>query len=234
MNRKKDIILTLTGILIGLSIGTPTAVAALTASPSTQTFYLDGEPIALTAYAINGNNYIKLRDIGRAVDFGVTYDGRTNSVYIAPDESYVEEGETNRKDVDLTTNEAIRQEMIRLINQVRRENGVEELEVNTSLMAAAQDCSAQGFTYHDTQYECETVLAYGYPHGVGSNLTVFTGVDTAEIAQHAVTNWVNSPGHFQTMIAEWYDCIGVGVTVVNGKAFCYMFVGNPNGHNPYE
>ncbi len=36
----------------------------------------------MTAYNIGGNNYVKLRDISRAVDFGVTYDATTNSVYI--------------------------------------------------------------------------------------------------------------------------------------------------------
>lgn len=27
----------------------------------------------MTAYSIGGSNYVKLRDIGKAVDFGVTY-----------------------------------------------------------------------------------------------------------------------------------------------------------------
>lgn len=36
------------------------------------------------------------------------------------------------------------------------------------------------------------------------------------------------------MIDSDYDCIGIGVTVDNGKATCFMFAGNPNGHNPYE
>lgn len=70
---------------------TATAAANLTASPSTQTFYLSGEKISLTAYLIGGSNYIRLRDIGQAVDFGVTYDGTTNSVYIDPNAHYEQE-----------------------------------------------------------------------------------------------------------------------------------------------
>ena len=124
--------------------------------------------------------------------------------------------------------------MIRLINEVRRKNGVAELEVNEALMNAAQHCSAQGFTTHHTEYECRTALRYGYPYGFGDNLTIFTPTNTASIAQNAVSNWEYSPGHFQTMTAERYDCIGVGVTIIDGRAYCYMFAGNPNGHNPYE
>ena len=128
----------------------------------------------------------------------------------------------------------IRQEMIRLINQVRRENGVAELEVNEALMNAAQDCSAQGFTTHHNEYECRSALRYGYPRGFGDNLTVFTPITAAGTAQNAVSNWEFSPGHFQTMIDPRCDCIGVGVTITNGRACCYMFAGDPNGHNPYE
>jgi len=68
------------------------AVADLTAYPTKQTFYLDGQKVEFEAYAIHGNNFVKLRDIGKAVDFGVTYDAGTNSVYIDPDQPYVEEG----------------------------------------------------------------------------------------------------------------------------------------------
>lgn len=71
--------------------GTAIAAAALTATPSTQTFYVDGQQVALEAYAIEGRNYVQLRDIGRAVDFGVTYDGATNSVQIDSAAPYVEE-----------------------------------------------------------------------------------------------------------------------------------------------
>ena len=60
-------------IVGGLLCGTTAAAADyLTASPSTQTFYLSGQPVQFEAYAIHGNNFVKLRDIGQAVDFGVT------------------------------------------------------------------------------------------------------------------------------------------------------------------
>ena len=123
--------------------------------------------------------------------------------------------------------------MIQRINEVRRENGVSELSINQSLMDAAQKCSAMLNTSHKNKEECLTVIACGYPHGFNCNLTAFTGVGMHRIAEKAITNWVKSPGHFQTMIGADYDSLGVGVTIDNGRAFCYMMVGNPNAYNPY-
>lgn len=139
------------------------------------------------------------------------------------------------KSLDLSANMDIRQEMVRLINQTRRENGVNDLTVNTALMNAAQDCSAQMFTEHHTEYECKTAMAYGYPHGFGDNLTAFSGDEYMEnVALTAVNNWINSPGHFQAMIDPACDTIGVGVTIDGGKAYCYMFAGDPNSIHLYS
>lgn len=70
--------------------GTAAAAAGLLAEPSAQTFYVDGARVDLEAYAINGHNYVQLRDVGRAVDFNVTYDGTTNSVHIDSENPYME------------------------------------------------------------------------------------------------------------------------------------------------
>ena len=81
------------GILTGLALSGPAVQAAdyLAARPSSQTFYIDGQQTTLTAYAIGGSNYVRLRDIGQAVDFGVTYNAATNSVYIDSTQPYQEE-----------------------------------------------------------------------------------------------------------------------------------------------
>ena len=93
MSRKREGIFMGIGILAGLALSGPAAKAAdyLTASPTTQTFYVDGRQVQFEAYQIHGNNFVKLRDIGKAVDFGVTYDATTNSVYIASSSPYIEE-----------------------------------------------------------------------------------------------------------------------------------------------
>jgi hypothetical protein len=64
---------------------------AKVATPTTSKIYKDGKEISLTAYNINGNNYFKLRDIAKAFDIGVTWDGATNTVVIDTSISYVEE-----------------------------------------------------------------------------------------------------------------------------------------------
>lgn len=97
MSRKKEWLLLGTGLLVGLALGPTAAHAAeewFKATPSTQTFYTDGKQVELEAYAINGHNYVKLRDVGQLVDFGVTYDAATNSVHIQPEEHYQPEKKT--------------------------------------------------------------------------------------------------------------------------------------------
>ena len=94
MSRTKEAVFMGIGILAGLALSGPSAQAAeavLTARPTTQTFYVDGTRVQFEAYQIHGNNFVKLRDIGQAVDFGVTYNAATNSVYIDPDAPYTEE-----------------------------------------------------------------------------------------------------------------------------------------------
>lgn len=309
----------LTGILIGAVLtsgGYAVAVSGVTAIPTWQPIYVDGQQVEMEAYNIGGHNYVKLRDAGKQVGFnvywrdGVQVDTASPYTGVAPAEVSVSSYKGNTLTVggrsglilsntggdytvtssapsvltveqvsgswvavahspgtatvtvtgadgsqgrltltvtgsgqettggaastSLSANMDIREEMISRINQVRRENGAAELEVNQSLMDAAQICSAQMFRKHDSRFECETAMACGYPHGFGSNLTVFTIPRDQTVAEKAVTNWVNSSGHFQAMIDPRCDTIGVGVTIQNGIAYCYMFAGNPNSHHPYE
>lgn len=44
--------------------------------------YLDGKPLALTAYSIGGNNYFKLRDLGDALGFGVDWNADTMTMIL--------------------------------------------------------------------------------------------------------------------------------------------------------
>ena len=227
--KKKEFAL---GILCGAMLfsGATAVATGITAEPTWQNIYVDGEQVSMTAYNIAGNNYVKLCDIGQQVGFNVYWQ---DGVQIDTDAPYTGVAPVQEAE-DLPTIEEIRQEMIQRINEVRRKNGVSELMVNQSLMDAAQKCSAMLNTSHKNKEECLTVIACGYPHGFNCNLTAFTGVGMHRIAEKAVTNWVKSPGHFQTMIGADYDSLGVGVTIDNGRAFCYMMVGNPNAYNPYS
>ncbi len=94
MKTKQSIIALTAGILIGASMVGPVASAAeeyLQARRSTQEFFVDGQRIELEAYAIGGHNYVKLRDIGKAVDFSVSYDPFKNAAIIVSGMPYWEE-----------------------------------------------------------------------------------------------------------------------------------------------
>lgn len=91
---KQKMLILCMGVMLGVALmsgGGAMAAAQLIAAPSAQRFYVDGTEVELEAYVINGNNYVKLRDVGRAVDFGVAYDGATNSVQVNSAGPYVEE-----------------------------------------------------------------------------------------------------------------------------------------------
>ena len=67
-----------------------TAVSGAVAKISDQRITVDGVQVNMTAYQIDGNNYVKLRDIGKQVNFGVGYDNATASVRIDTDAPYTE------------------------------------------------------------------------------------------------------------------------------------------------
>ena len=225
---KKNITAMVTGMVIGAALVSE-AAAGIVAEPTWQKIYVDGQQVSMTAYNIAGNNFVRLRNIGQQVGFNVYWENGVQIDTEAPYTGVAPVREASSQPTDME----IREEMILCINEVRRKYDVPELTVNQALMDAAQECSAYLYTKHNNRVECETVAASGYPHGFGSNLTVFTVTDPKRISEKAVANWENSPGHLATMIDPKCDTIGVGVTIDNGRTFCYMFVGNPTANNPY-
>jgi hypothetical protein len=61
-----------------------------TPTPTTSRIYLDGAEITFTVYSIDGSNYFKLRDLGEALNFSVTYDAATRDVRIDTPFDYTE------------------------------------------------------------------------------------------------------------------------------------------------
>lgn len=92
MKKRTVAALFLSGMIIGGIAAGPTVSAlgeAVTAYRSTQAVYVNGKQINLEMYLINGNNYVKLRDVGRAADFNVFWDG---AVQIDRNSHYTGEG----------------------------------------------------------------------------------------------------------------------------------------------
>lgn len=93
-NGFKNTMLVLVSMALGAALAGPAASAAqaaLSALPSTQRIYVDGSPVQMQAYSIDGSNYVKVRDLGKAVGFNVRYDAAANSVQIESDKPYSEE-----------------------------------------------------------------------------------------------------------------------------------------------
>ena len=65
MNRLKNIGPVLCGLALGLSLSVPAAqaVESLKATLSTNRILVDGKEVRLTAYNINGSNYVVRREV---------------------------------------------------------------------------------------------------------------------------------------------------------------------------
>lgn len=78
MKKTRSVALLLTGAVLGASLASPAANAAaefFQAQRTPHPIYVDGEQVELETYAIQGSNYVKLRDIGQSVGFQVYWDG---------------------------------------------------------------------------------------------------------------------------------------------------------------
>ncbi|MCM1225732.1 MAG: copper amine oxidase N-terminal domain-containing protein, partial [Lachnospiraceae bacterium] len=75
----KTFLTLLTGMFLGAALFSGGVAHAAEifykALPSTNTVYLDGQRVELAAFAIDGSNYVKLRDVGELMGFNVYWDG---------------------------------------------------------------------------------------------------------------------------------------------------------------
>ena len=146
-------------------------------------------------------------------------------------------GEWSYDSVDFNANMDIRDEIVRLTNEVRKENGVAELPTDSAMMNAAQaaaDYYANGtdgiFRGH-SDMEAQCVKYAGITYGFMPNLARIhrTSVSGAGLSYDTVELWKNSQGHFNTMVDVYNDNIGVGVAKdSNGYYWCVQFFGGYN------
>ena len=149
---KKQIFTMLTGLLIGAALtgGSAAVAAGIMAERSHHRVVVDGKEVQMEAYVINGNNYVKLRDMGKTVGFEVFWDSDAKCVQVKsgipytgeapakaePDkpESYPEPtAPANDADVG-----AMKQDIVDRTNTLRKENGIAALTTSDKLMQAAQ------------------------------------------------------------------------------------------------
>ena len=145
MNRMKNIGLILCGLVLGLTLSSPAAraVGSLKVTLSTNRILVDGKEVRLTAYNINGNNYVMLRDVGKTVGFEVYWDGDTKCVQIESDKPYTGEAPVkagtsepaSQPEVTTPADEVAvaKQDIVDRTNALRRAKGVAALRVNDKL-----------------------------------------------------------------------------------------------------
>ena len=202
---------------------TTTAYAAgILAERSTHRIVVDGKEVQMEAYVINGNNYVKLRDIGEQVGFNVYWDSDTKCVQVESEKPYT--GEAPEKSAEAKPMEhpsqtdvaTAKQDIIDCTNALRCENGVAALRVNDKLMQAAQVRANEMATH--------TVYSHTRPNG-GKFNTVADCPYMAEnihriadwtmsnqtLAERAATDWYASTVHHKNMVNPKLSEIGVGL-----------------------
>jgi hypothetical protein len=75
---------------VGNELSVSSNPAVKDAKPTESKISLDGKEITLTVYNIAGSNYFKLRDLGKAINFGVTWNSKLNMIGIDTSTSYTE------------------------------------------------------------------------------------------------------------------------------------------------
>ena len=72
-NVRKNVSMMFTGMVIGAALtgGSIAVAAGITAEPTWQPIFVDGQQVEMQAYNIAGHNYVKLRDMGEQVGFNV-------------------------------------------------------------------------------------------------------------------------------------------------------------------
>ena len=206
------------GILIGMTLfgGTAAYASGVVAEHSKHPIYVDGEQVQMEAYIINGNNYVKLRDIGKVVGFNVFW---KDGVQVDSDAPYT--GEAPQQEVpkeSVLNTEDVCQEIIDLTNDLRRERGLPTFATNDKLMEAAQvraEEMAATSTYSHTRPNGEkyyTITNCPYTaeniHRIATRYLTQHGVGLAEAA---VDGWANSETHLRNILNDRLSSIGVGI-----------------------
>lgn len=221
---KKQILTMFTGLFIGAIItgGASAYAAGILAERSSHRIFVDGQEVQMEAYGIAGHNYVKLRDIGKAVGFEVYWDGDAKCVQVESGKPYTGEAPAKAEDTKSTEQPVqtdvanAKQDIIDRTNALRRENGVSVLTVNGELMQAAQ--------VRADEMAAHTVYSHTRPNG-GKFNTVTDCPYMAEnihriadwtmsnqtLAERAVADWSASTTHNKNMVNPKLSEIGVGL-----------------------
>ena len=226
MNRLKNTGLVLCGLVLGLSLSAPAAqaVESLKATLSTNRIHVDGQETHMTAYTIGGSNYVRLRDIGKAVGFEVYWDSNAKCVQVESGKPYTGEAPAKAEDTKSTEQPvqtdvaAAKQDIVDRTNALRRAKGIAALSVNDKLMQAAQvradEMAASGIYSHTRPdgRKSNTVTDSKYTgENIHSISELYLEQQHKTLSEAVVELWSNSKAHADNMTSSRYGEIGVGL-----------------------
>ena len=232
MNRLKNTGLVLCGLALGLSLSAPAAqaVESLKATLSTNRVLVDGQDVRQTAYNINGSNYVRLRDIGKAVGFEVYWDSENGCVQVESGKPYTCEEPAKDEVIKPTPQpeptvpandadvDAMNQDIVDRTTAIRREQGISALTVNAKLMQAAQvradEMAASGIYSHTRPdgRKSNTVTDSKYTGESLHNISeLYLEQQHKTLSEAVVELWSNSKAHADNMTSSRYGEIGVGL-----------------------
>lgn len=204
--------------LLLAGITTTAYAAGIVAERSHHRIVVDGKEAQMEAYVINGSNYVRLRDIGKAVGFEVYWDSENGCVQVEGGKPYTGEAPAkaepdkplSRPEDTSTTIDvnALKQDIIDRTNALRKENGVAVLRVNDRLMQAAQVRANEMATH--------TVYSHTRPDGRKFN----TATDCPYMAEniHRIADWVLSDQTLaERAVADWSASTTHNKNMVNPK-----------------
>ena len=204
---------------------TTTAYAAgIVAERSHHRIVVDGKEAQMEAYVINGSNYVRLRDIGKAVGFEVYWDSDAKCVQVESKKPYTGEAPVTSAEAKPVEQPAqtdvvtAKQDIIDRTNALRKENGVAVLRVNDKLMQAAQvraDEMAASGVYSHTRPDgrkSNTVTDSRYTgENIHSISELYLNQQQKTLSEAVVNLWSNSKAHADNMTSSRYGEIGVGL-----------------------
>lgn len=227
-NVRKNVSMMLTGMVIGAALtgGSIAVAAGITAEPTWQPIFVNGQQVEMEAYNIAGHNYVKLRDMGKQVDFNVYWDAVNGCVQVESGKPYTGEAPAKAEPdkpeshpevtVPAADVDAMKQDIIDRTNALRKETGIATLTTSDKLMQAAQvraDEMAANTVYSHTRPDGRKYVTVTDCQYVGENIHCLEEWTLKEksLPETVMWAWAASTGHLKNMTNSRYGSIGVGL-----------------------
>lgn len=184
---------------------------------SSAKIYCDGVEVSLKAYNIEGNNYVKLRDLAALLDFGVGYEASTKAVQILSTSGYIE-------------NASVELEVLALVNAERAKLGLSALtwsdEMATVAREHSRDMANNDFFDHVNlrgESPVDRMLRHDLVDYRRVSENIAAGQKTPEEVMQA---WMDSPGHKANILEPSVTELGVGYVYQENTTYGHYWTQN--------